>query len=116
SLISTIEDAIRRNDEGAIQSFLNSSTKLNLMLHIAAENSNERIVQLSLKAGANVNTTGRCYTNALQAAAYGGSEAIVRLMLDAGAHVNGKGGEYGTALQAAAKKGSKDVIKILLDA
>jgi ankyrin repeat protein len=68
--------------------------------------------------GADINTQGGKYGNALQAAAaVRGSDAIVKLLLNRGADINAQGGIYGNALQAAAAAfgGSEAVVKLLLD-
>ncbi|KAE9381120.1 ankyrin, partial [Stipitochalara longipes BDJ] len=57
---------------------------------------------LLLAKGADVNTQGGKYGNALQAAAYCGLDYIIDLLIAYGAHVNANGGKYGNALQAAA--------------
>ena len=68
-----------------------------------------------LEAGANVDTRGGMYDNALQAASARGHEAIVRLLLDNQANVNAQGGAYGTALQAASARGHEAIVRLLLD-
>ena len=77
------------------------------------------MVRLLLDKGADVNTQGGEYSNALQAAAaaaaYQGSEAVVKLLLDKGADVNAQGGNYGNALQAAAYKGYEWIVKLLTE-
>ncbi|KAJ8131087.1 hypothetical protein O1611_g2540 [Lasiodiplodia mahajangana] len=72
-------------------------------------------VQLLLDKGADVNTQGGHYGNALQAASFRGHETIVRILLDKGADVNAQGGRYGNALQAASSGGHETIIQILLD-
>lgn len=65
--------------------------------------------------GADVNTQGGYYSNALQAASYGGHQEIVKLLLDHGADVNAQGGYYGNALHAASLRGHQGIVKLLLD-
>lgn len=66
----------------------------------------ERVVQILLAAGADVNQEGGYYGNALQVAAFVGSENIVRFLLEKGSNANQPGEYYGSALQAAIKGGS----------
>ena len=67
-----------------------------------------------LDHGADVNSSGGVYGNALQAAA-GADIWLHKLLLSRGADVNAQGGAYGTALQAAAASGQLDCVKLLLD-
>jgi Ankyrin repeats (3 copies) len=75
----------------------------------------EKIVELLLNRGADVNAQGGHYGNALQAASYGGHEKIVELLLKRGADVNTQGGEYGNALQAASYGGHEKIVELLLN-
>ncbi|KAM5521098.1 hypothetical protein FOXYSP1_14988 [Fusarium oxysporum f. sp. phaseoli] len=65
--------------------------------------------------GADVNSQGGEYGNALQAASLDGNLEVVQLLLDRGADVNAQGGEYGNALQAASFNGNLEVVQLLLD-
>ncbi|KAF4448252.1 Pfs, NACHT and Ankyrin domain protein, partial [Fusarium austroafricanum] len=65
--------------------------------------------------GADVNSQGGGYGNALQAASFKGNPEVVQLLLDKGADVNAQGGEYGNALQAASLEGNLEVVQLLLD-
>ncbi|KAJ5364731.1 Pfs NACHT and ankyrin domain protein [Penicillium cataractarum] len=65
--------------------------------------------------GADVNTQGGRYGNALQAASLEGHQEAVKLLLEKGAHVNAQGGLYGNALQAASSKGYLQIVKLLLE-
>ncbi|KAK7031953.1 ankyrin [Favolaschia claudopus] len=84
-------------------------------LKAAACDGHERIVQLLLESGAEVNVQGGYYGTALQAAAINGSENIMQMLLDRGAEANIEGGEYGSALQAAAYWGHETTVQMLLD-
>jgi ankyrin repeat protein len=53
---------------------------------------------LLLDNSANVNTQGRFYSNALQAALYRRYIAIVKLLINKGADINAQGREFSTAL------------------
>jgi ankyrin repeat protein len=76
--------------------------------------SREKIVELLLNAGANVNAQGGNYGTALQIASLRGREKVVKLLLKAGADANAAGGEYVTALHAASFKGHEEVVELLL--
>ncbi|OHW99045.1 ankryin repeat protein [Colletotrichum incanum] len=68
-----------------------------------------------LLQGADVNTQGGYYGNALQAASSKGHKEIIQMLLDKGADVNAQGGNYGNALQAASFSGHKEIVQMLLD-
>ncbi|KAF1930669.1 HET-domain-containing protein [Didymella exigua CBS 183.55] len=85
-------------------------------LYYAAQLGLNRITRLLLDRGADVNSQGGEYGNALQAASVEGEEQVVKMLLDRGADVNAQGGEYGSALQAALYGGHEQVVKMLLDA
>ena len=84
-------------------------------LYYASTAGLHRSVQILLDKGANVNTQGGKYGNALQAASAGSEDRIVQILLDKGANVNTQGGKYGNALQAASVGGHDRVVQILLD-
>ncbi|KAJ7795316.1 ankyrin repeat domain-containing protein [Mycena olivaceomarginata] len=84
-------------------------------LTVAAYYGHQKICQLLLNKGADVNAQGGGYGNALQAAASGGHDKIVQVLLDKGADVNAQGGVYGNALQAAASEGHDKIVQVLLD-
>ncbi|KAJ5740916.1 Pfs NACHT and Ankyrin domain protein [Penicillium malachiteum] len=65
--------------------------------------------------GADVNTQGGFFGNALQAASSNGHQEIVNLLLEKGADVNAQGGEYGNALQAASLDGHQEIVNLLLE-
>ncbi|KAJ7795329.1 ankyrin repeat-containing domain protein [Mycena olivaceomarginata] len=80
-------------------------------LTVAAYYSYQKICELLLNKGADVNAQGGRYGNALQAAASQGHDKIVQVLLDKGADVNAHGGEYGNALQAAAFGGHDKIVQ-----
>ncbi|KAG9640651.1 hypothetical protein KCU64_g12876, partial [Aureobasidium melanogenum] len=75
----------------------------------------DKIVQMLLDSGADVNAQGGEYGNALQAASAGGHEKMVQMLLDRGADANAQGGDYGNALQAASGEGHRKIVQMLLD-
>ncbi len=82
-------------------------------LHAASFGGHEKIVQMLLEKGADVNVQGGHYGNALQAASYRGQNQVVQILLHYGADVNAQGGTYGNALQAASVEGHGQVVQIL---
>jgi Ankyrin repeats (3 copies)/Ankyrin repeats (many copies) len=81
----------------------------------ASEYGHEKVVQILLERGADINARGRGYSNALYTASEGGHEKVVQMLLERGADVNTQGGEYGNALQAASYGGHEKVVQILLE-
>jgi ankyrin repeat protein len=73
----------------------------------------ERIVELLLEAGADVNAQDGEYGTALHAASFRGREQIVKLLLKAGADVNAQGGNYRSALRAALSEDGEQAVKLL---
>ncbi|KAJ7693718.1 ankyrin repeat domain-containing protein [Mycena olivaceomarginata] len=84
-------------------------------LTVAAYYGHQKICQLLLNKGADVNAQGGRYGNALWAAVSQGHDKIVLVLLDKGADVNAQQGEYGNALQAAASGGHDKIVQVLLD-
>jgi ankyrin repeat protein len=80
----------------------------------AAKTGHEKVVQMLLAKGADVNAQGGYFGNALQAASFGGHDKVVQILLAKGADVNAQGGEYGNALQAASLIGHDKVVEMLL--
>jgi ankyrin repeat protein len=85
-------------------------------LQAASAGGYEKIVQILLDAGAEINTQCGRYGNALQAASHRGHEKILQMLLDVGADINTQGGYYGNAVQAASAGGHKKIVQMLLDA
>ncbi|KAJ7789811.1 hypothetical protein B0H14DRAFT_2535914 [Mycena olivaceomarginata] len=84
-------------------------------LTVAAYYGYQKMCQLLLNKGADVNAQGGFYGNAFQAAANGSHDKIVQVLLDKGADVNVQGGHFGNALQAAAYRGHDKIVQVLLD-
>ena len=72
------------------------------------------VARILLETGADANSQGGRYGNALQAASRGGHDKIVELLLNNGADVNAQGGNYGNALQAASDVGHEKIVELLL--
>jgi hypothetical protein len=83
-------------------------------LQCAAGEGNTKIAKFLLHRGANSNTQGGLYGNALQAAARNDTK-IVQVLLDRGAEINAEGGVHGNALQAAAFSRKPEIVQLLLD-
>ncbi|KAL1991972.1 hypothetical protein VTN49DRAFT_4004 [Thermomyces lanuginosus] len=88
---------------------------MDLPLSYASEAGLQRIAQLLLERGVDVNARGGHFGSALQAASYWANKDMVELLLDRGADVNAQGGEYGNALQAASRWGNKELAEMLLE-
>jgi ankyrin repeat protein len=73
------------------------------------------ITKLLLDQGAEVNTRGGRYGNALHAASHRGHEQVVRTLLKAGADPDTQSGDCGNPLQAASYEGHELVVKMLLE-
>ncbi|KAJ9607047.1 hypothetical protein H2200_008119 [Cladophialophora chaetospira] len=81
----------------------------------ASKYGHERVVQILLDHGANVDTREGICGTALYLASEHGHEKVVRRLLDHGADVNRQSGLRGTALDAASSRGLKRTVQILLD-
>ncbi|KAJ9661139.1 hypothetical protein H2198_002083 [Neophaeococcomyces mojaviensis] len=82
-------------------------------LQVALKEGREKVVQMLLDKGADVETIGG-YGNALHTASANGHERIVQILLDKGADVNTIG-EHGSALHTASVSGHEKMVQILLD-
>lgn len=86
------------------------------LYHSAFYGLNSVLKQLiGAEAGAKVNTQGRYYGNALQAASFEGHDSTVKILLEARANVNAEGGVYDNALQATAVWRRDSIVKILVE-
>ena len=64
------------------------------MLPALSEGGHEKIVQILLDAGAEINAQEEDGSSALITASGGGHKKIVQMLLERGADVNAQGGEY----------------------
>ncbi|KAF9639102.1 putative ndt80 like dna-binding family protein [Lasiodiplodia theobromae] len=109
--------ADRHHHTGYIDDLINEdgvSTLDENVLYAASFRGYEKLVQILLDKGVNVNAQGGEYGNALQAASHLGYEKVVQILLEKGADVNAQGGEYGNALYAASSEGHINVVQTLL--
>ncbi|KAF3053587.1 hypothetical protein E8E11_011942 [Didymella keratinophila] len=84
-------------------------------LYYAALLGLDTITKLLLDQGAEVNTQGGRYGNALHAASLKGHEQVVRTLLEAGADVDAQSQDYGNPLQAASYEGHELIVEMLLE-
>ncbi|MBS0204831.1 MAG: ankyrin repeat domain-containing protein [Planctomycetes bacterium] len=85
-------------------------------LHLAADKGQDRVVEILLQAGADVNVpNANVQATPLQYAATGGFVQAVRVLLDANANVNATDSVGRTPLMWAASKGQESVVKLLLE-
>ena len=85
-------------------------------MQAASIQGHNKIVQILLERGADVNAQGGEYGNALQAALVKGhDQAVVKMLLEHGADVNAQGGFHGNALQAASARGRDRIVQTLLE-
>ncbi|KAK7905423.1 hypothetical protein LTR67_000145 [Exophiala xenobiotica] len=84
----------------------------------ASDFGHEKVVQILLNAGADVNAQAQGVrygnSNALSAASARGNEKVVQILVDRGADVNALG-YHGTALSAASAWGYEKIVQMLLD-
>ena len=106
-----VQTAALRPDKMKIASAL----KYEEALRVASYEGHDRLVQILIEHGVDINAEGGRYGNALQAAAYKGHAKVVQLLVEHGVDINAGGGRYGNALQAAAYKGHDKVVQILVD-
>ncbi len=83
-------------------------------LVIASSQGDTKIVQVLIRAGANVNATGEDRTTALYAAARNGHVDSVRLLLEGGADVDKAGKDRFTPVMRAASAGHVECLQLLL--
>jgi uncharacterized protein len=114
-------DAVRANDAGAVRTILDSRADANAVqpdgttaLHWAVERDAIEIVQLLIRAGANVKATNRYGATPLWLASLNGNAATIGVLLEAGADPSAASDEGETALMVAARTGKIDAVSLLL--
>ncbi len=81
----------------------------------AAELGHEKILQMLLDKGEEVNAQDKWYGHALQAASAPVWEKIVQTLQDKGAEINAQGGHHVNAYQAASAPFYEKIVQICLD-
>ncbi|KAJ5494822.1 hypothetical protein N7463_010909 [Penicillium fimorum] len=81
----------------------------------ASLNGHDRVVELLLKRGADIDAQGGHYGNALQAACAERHDNVAQMLLERGADINAQGGHYGNVLQAACAEGHDKIAQMLLE-
>jgi ankyrin repeat protein len=84
-------------------------------LYWASDMGHDKVVEMLLERGADINALGGYYGNALQAASARGNDKVVEILLERSADINAHGGHYGSVLQAALARGLDKVVQMLLD-
>ncbi|OCK98553.1 ankyrin, partial [Cenococcum geophilum 1.58] len=64
-------------------------------LHLAAANGHEKVIEVLLEMGADIQATGGVYSNAVQAAIAKGHESAAQMLIERGADVNAQGAYFG---------------------
>lgn len=145
--------AVYRDDTNAVMDLVNRGMDVNsvdpagnTLLHVAARNGNNALVEALIKQKANPNARNRVGDTPLALAAYNGNKAAIDTLLTAGAQINsagwtalhyavfaehpeivahllGKGAQVDlrapnqqTALMLAAKNGNVEIVRMLLNA
>lgn len=93
-----------------------TTRRINDSLISAIQNKSLTEMQLSLRAGADVNATAHNgMTGLMYASRRSGSQELVKLLLDKGAAINAIDNHGKTALMRAVDSGSKDIAELLLN-
>jgi ankyrin repeat protein len=85
-------------------------------LYYAAKLGLDKITELLLDQGADVNTQCGMFRNALAAAVYERHTAVAKLLINDGANVNNTDESWGTPLYQASQNGDEAIVKLLIDA
>ena len=114
-------DAARAGDLEVVKRYLAAGADVNFRnqlgftpLHVAAQEGHNRIAELLIAKGANLNTTGRLIgTTPLDSAALLGHKGMVELLIHSGADVNPQIITGETPLQRAGQRGHSAIAEIL---
>jgi len=90
-----------------------SNEEKNQLLINAARNGQKDVVELLVKARADVNAKSNNGRSALMHAAWNGHKNVIELLLNVGADVNAKSNNGWSALMSAAANGHKYVVELL---
>ena len=118
-------DAVLQSDETAVRSWLERGGRANTareygevtgvtLLMDAAGQGQERVVELLLQRGADINTQSINGLTALMTASHYGHERVVDYLLQHGADANLQNSTGLTALMLAAKRGHERVVGLLI--
>ncbi|KAJ6089813.1 hypothetical protein N7467_005029 [Penicillium canescens] len=114
----TLQDLIyiAQKDGTRFSDILNAKCgHLGSALHVASFNGHDKVVQILLDNGADINSENDRNITALHAASSKGHEKVVQILLDNSADLNTKDYRQITALHAASSQGHDKVVQILLD-
>ncbi len=125
NIIEEIQKELKEQDQGLYQEWEKGKFDVNhvfslygklTLLMIAAENGHASVVEVLLKAEANVNAVDSKGFTPLHVAAENGHASVVEVLLKAKANVNAVGSEGWTPLHVAAENGHASVVEVLLKA
>jgi ankyrin repeat protein len=118
---SRLIDAVKANDIAAVRGALDTRVDVNAVqadgttaLHWAVNRDSAEIVQLLIRAGANVKASNRYGSTPLWLASLNGNAATIGMLLEAGADANAASEEGETPLMVAARTGKLDAVRALL--
>jgi uncharacterized protein len=116
-----LTEAVKANDIATVRALLDKRVDVNAVeadgttaLHWATDHEAIEIMQLLIRAGANVKATNRYGATPLWLAALNGNAATIGILLEAGADAAAASPEGETALMVAARTGTLDAVNALL--
>jgi ankyrin repeat protein len=115
-------NAVKTADKTAMRTLLDQRVDVNApeadgstALHWAADGDEPEVVELLVRAGANVKAANRYGVTPLWLAGMNGSAVVIEMLLKAGADANTVLPEGETVLMTAARTGKIDAVNVLLD-
>ena len=116
-----IVDAIKAGDTVRLRSLIEQRVDVNATLadgttalHWAVDLDRPDVVQMLIRAGANVKTANRYGTTPLWLASVNGNAKTIAMLLEAGVDAGATNGDGETALMVAARTGKTDAVSVLL--
>ncbi len=103
-------------DKDVVKILINDNPFNFSALMTSSENGHKEIIELLIKAGANLNTATNTGITALFMAAQNGHKEIVELLIKAGADLNTPQKDGVTALYMASQDGHKEIVELLVKA